>query len=104
MTDIVPVEREYEIGDESLRVASEIQRRMLPAGVVDLPASSPFTLRAHIQPARHVGGDLYDFFWTDSRLPWVAIDPHLVNFPRQPPDRQPLYDAWAAAVSAADPS
>lgn len=42
--------------------------------------------------------------WTDSRLPWVAIDPHLVNFPRQPPDRQPLYDAWAAAVSSADPS
>jgi len=68
MTDIAPVVTEAEIGDESLRVASEIQRRMLPPGVVDLPATSPFTLRAHIQPARHVGGDLYDFFWTDSRL------------------------------------
>jgi hypothetical protein len=32
--------------------------------------------------------------WTDSRAPWVEIDPALVNFPRQPPDRQPLYDAW----------
>ncbi|MBP7002081.1 GFA family protein [Amaricoccus sp.] len=36
--------------------------------------------------------------WTDHRLPWVAIDPRLVNFPRQPPDRRPLYDAWAAAT------
>ena len=37
--------------------------------------------------------------WTDRRLPWVAIDLRLVNFPRQPPDRQPLYDAWARYAS-----
>jgi len=36
--------------------------------------------------------------WTDSALPWAVIDPGQVNFPRQPPDRQPLYDAWAAAT------
>ena len=36
--------------------------------------------------------------WTERRLPWVTIDPALVNFPRQPPTRQPLYDAWAAAT------
>ena len=36
--------------------------------------------------------------WTDHRLPWVAIDPALASFPRQPPSRQPLYDAWAAAT------
>jgi hypothetical protein len=36
--------------------------------------------------------------WTESRAPWVTIDDTLVNFPRQPPDRQPLYDAWAAAT------
>ena len=34
--------------------------------------------------------------WTESRASWVAIDPSLVNFPGQPPDRQPLYDAWTA--------
>ena len=34
--------------------------------------------------------------WTDSAPSWVAIDPALVNFPGQPPDRQPLYDAWTA--------
>jgi hypothetical protein len=36
--------------------------------------------------------------WTDSRVPWIAIDPQLLNFPRQPADRQPLYDAWSAAA------
>jgi hypothetical protein len=34
--------------------------------------------------------------WTESRASWVAVDPGLVNFPGQPPDRQPLYDAWTA--------
>ena len=32
--------------------------------------------------------------WTAGRAPWVAIDEHLVNFEGQPPDRQPLYDAF----------
>ena len=36
--------------------------------------------------------------WTVSRAPWFAIDPKLLNFPRQPADRQPLYDAWSAAT------
>ena len=36
--------------------------------------------------------------WTDSALPWAVIDPDLVNFPGQPADRQPLFDAWAAAT------
>ena len=38
--------------------------------------------------------------WTVSRAPWVKIDEALVNFPGQPPDRQPLYDAWDKAVAA----
>jgi hypothetical protein len=37
--------------------------------------------------------------WTDSRVPWATIDTGLVNFPRQPPDRQPLYDAWSKATA-----
>jgi hypothetical protein len=36
--------------------------------------------------------------WTDSRAPWIVIDETLVNFSRQPPDRQPLFDAWEAAI------
>jgi hypothetical protein len=38
--------------------------------------------------------------WTSSKAPWVTIDETLVNFPGQPPDRQPLFDAWAKAVAA----
>jgi hypothetical protein len=37
--------------------------------------------------------------WTDSALPWQPIDGQEVNFPGQPPDRQPLYDAWARATA-----
>jgi hypothetical protein len=37
--------------------------------------------------------------YTASRAPWVEIDETQVNFPGQPPDRQPLFDAWARAVA-----
>jgi hypothetical protein len=37
--------------------------------------------------------------WTASKAPWVEIDETLVNFPGQPPDRQPLFDAWAKFVA-----
>ena len=37
--------------------------------------------------------------WTDSHHPAVVIDQRLVNFPAQPTDRQPLYDAWSAALA-----
>jgi hypothetical protein len=45
--------------------------------------------------ARPVGN-----IWTASKAPWVEIDDTLVNFPGQPPDRQPLFDAWDRAVAA----
>jgi hypothetical protein len=38
--------------------------------------------------------------WAASRAPWVVIDESLVNFPGQPADRQPLFDAWQRAVAA----
>lgn len=58
----------------ALRVASEIQMRMLPSGDVVLPEAAPFAVNAHIQPAKHVGGDLYDFFWTNDRLHFCVGD------------------------------
>jgi sigma-B regulation protein RsbU (phosphoserine phosphatase) len=54
--------------EQALRVANDIQMKMLPSGDVVLPDAAPFALKAHMTPARHVGGDLYDFFWTDERL------------------------------------
>jgi phosphoserine phosphatase RsbU/P len=73
MTPEIP-RMEPDESEESLRVASEIQKRMLPAGVVEVAPNAPFALRAHIQPARHVGGDLYDFFWTEDRLSFCIGD------------------------------
>lgn len=40
--------------------------------------------------------------WVDRALPWVTIDPAGPNFPGQPPSRQPLIDAWQAAVRAGE--
>lgn len=37
--------------------------------------------------------------WTASALPWATIEADAVNFPGQPADRKPLYDAWAAAIA-----
>lgn len=36
--------------------------------------------------------------WTASALPYAPIDWALPHFPRQPADRQPLYDAWTRAT------
>ncbi|HVY51890.1 MAG TPA: GFA family protein [Devosia sp.] len=44
--------------------------------------------------ARPVGN-----IWTDRALPWVQIDWSQPHFPRQPPDRQPLFDAYAAELA-----
>jgi sigma-B regulation protein RsbU (phosphoserine phosphatase) len=65
MTELHLDNQRYE---HSLRLASEIQMRMLPSGTVSLPDNSPFALHAFIRPARQIGGDLYDFFWNDESL------------------------------------
>jgi hypothetical protein len=44
--------------------------------------------------ARPVGN-----IWTGSKAPWAEIDPAMVNFPGQPPSRQPLFDAWSRWVA-----
>src|SRR5947209_4508921 len=60
--------------EQSLRLASEIQMRMLPSGTVVLPDSSQFAIHAFIRPARQIGGDLYDFFWNDDSLQFCIGD------------------------------
>lgn len=44
--------------------------------------------------ARPVGN-----IWTDRALPWAVIDWSHPHFPGQPPNRQPLFDAFAAEVA-----
>jgi sigma-B regulation protein RsbU (phosphoserine phosphatase) len=48
--------------ESELRVAHEIQMGMLPKIFPPFPQRSEFDLHALIHPARHVGGDFYDFF------------------------------------------
>jgi hypothetical protein len=40
--------------------------------------------------------------WTDSRAPWVEIDPDVPNFPGQPPSREPLMVAWQKHMGLLD--
>ena len=68
------IQLENERFEQSLRVANEIQMRMLPNGKVQLPETAPFAIHAHIRPAKQVGGDLYDFFWNDDRLHFCIGD------------------------------
>ncbi len=59
---------EHERLAEGLKLASEIQMRMLPSIDVKLGDDSPFDIHAFIRPAKMVGGDLYDFSAGDRRL------------------------------------
>ena len=51
--------------DSELALASEIQLSMLPADFPDPEVEKRFELNATMNPAKHVGGDLYDFFFID---------------------------------------
>jgi phosphoserine phosphatase RsbU/P len=66
-TRLTEVTMENERLEQALRLASEIQMRMLPAGSFEAPDGS-FQVRAALRPARDVGGDLYDYFHSDDHL------------------------------------
>ena len=51
--------------ESELRIARNIQMSMLPD---DFPERPDFDIYASIDPAREVGGDLYDFFVRDNQL------------------------------------
>lgn len=53
-------EREY---DRQMRIAGEIQHRMLPSG---MPEFAGFEIAARYQPSYQVGGDFYDVFETSN--------------------------------------
>jgi serine phosphatase RsbU (regulator of sigma subunit) len=55
-----------------LIAAARIQRGLLPSPA-SLPADPRFDLAASLTPARHVGGDLYDFFQVDPDHLFLAI-------------------------------
>lgn len=54
--------RERERIEQELRIARLIQQTLLPKTTPTLPG---WTIAAHYQPARAVGGDFYDFYYFD---------------------------------------
>ena len=65
---------EHERFSEALKLASDIQMRMLPAAAVSAGEDAPFDLHAYIRPAKMVGGDLYDFALSGDRLYFCVGD------------------------------
>ena len=64
---------EQERMSAELNMASLIQRRALPT--TTFPDRPEFSVRASMDPARHVGGDFYDFFLVDDdHLAMVIAD------------------------------
>lgn len=62
------------IGSE-LRVASEIQKSILPRTFPPFPHREDFVIYAEAIPAKEMGGDFYDFFLIDEdRLAFVIAD------------------------------
>jgi sigma-B regulation protein RsbU (phosphoserine phosphatase) len=58
-----------------LNIAREIQMNILPRTMPDLSGQAGYALHAHIEPAREIGGDFYDFFPLDgTRLCFVIAD------------------------------
>ena len=52
--------------ESELRIAYEIQMDLLPKRFPPFPDRTEFDLHAVIEPAKQVGGDLYDFFLIDN--------------------------------------
>lgn len=61
--------------EDELRSAREVQLGMVPTDFPLPTAEGPVEIFATLQPARQIGGDLYDFFWgEDGRLYFVIAD------------------------------
>lgn len=68
------VEEKERIGSE-LRIASEIQKSILPRTFPAFPLRNDFNIYAETIPAREMGGDFYDFFLVDEHhLGFVIAD------------------------------
>ena len=62
--------REARLGSE-LRIARKVQEEMLPK---DIPLPESLSVRGYLDPAKEVGGDLYDYFIRDGKLYFCIAD------------------------------
>lgn len=61
--------------ESELKIARDIQMGMVPKEVPPFPGRNEVDIRAMLEPAREVGGDLYDFFFIDgARLCFLVGD------------------------------
>jgi sigma-B regulation protein RsbU (phosphoserine phosphatase) len=60
--------------ESELEIARRIQMDMLPAGTAGGGLNDGYELSAILEPARHVGGDLYDHFRQGSKMVFVVGD------------------------------
>ena len=60
--------------ESELRIAQQIQQSLLPQTFPPFPERKEFDLHAVNVPARTVGGDFYDFFFSGERLVFVIAD------------------------------
>jgi serine phosphatase RsbU (regulator of sigma subunit) len=60
--------------ESELRIAREIQMGMVPRAFSSFPAEAGIDLYASMNPAREVGGDLYDFFLQGNKLYFCVGD------------------------------
>ena len=59
--------------DRELKLAREIQLAMVPAPALGSTMQQPVAVSAVLQPAREVGGDLYDYFWLTPEHLCIAV-------------------------------
>lgn len=56
--------------EREIELASEIQRQILPKGTPEIP---DFEIAGWNRPARHIGGDYYDFFALANQREWGLV-------------------------------
>ena len=59
------VRRRHEVVQSQLKLAADVQRRMLPAAMPQVP---PFDVHARYEPSLELGGDFYDFIRLDGNI------------------------------------
>ena len=71
--DLTETTKAKERMESELRVAHDIQMSILPKDFPAFPERTEFDLYAVLEPAREVGGDLYDFFLIDDRYLFFVV-------------------------------
>lgn len=73
IANLTETSRAKERIESELKIARAIQMNFLPKHFPPFPEQSAFDLFAALEPAREVGGDLYDFFMLDERHLFFSV-------------------------------